>query len=225
MNYTELVDHTDFMHIESEIKKIKKNDIPVISLCGSTRFEDDFKFLSVNLEPFSIILSPRIFLNGSSNDPIQVDVRRHFNETMSENIKLSYLKSLSKNMKQKIDMSDAVIIVNRDWYIGDSTREEIKYAEEKGIPVFYLFGNRAPLYKVGDSLDIEFEDRFYGITTGTLMVTEIYSEVRRSDILSAPATVTHNYKLKGDVRYQKGRIESIDEWFQSSDGKLVKSVI
>ena len=39
---------------------------------------------------------------------------------------------------RKIDMSDELFIINKDGYIGDSTRNEIEYAEKQGKPVFYL---------------------------------------------------------------------------------------
>lgn len=40
--------------------------------------------------------------------------------------------------KQKIDMSDEIIVINIDGYIGESTRNEINYAKEKGKKVKYL---------------------------------------------------------------------------------------
>lgn len=40
--------------------------------------------------------------------------------------------------KQKIDMSDEIIVINIDGYIGESTRNEINYAKEKGKKVNYL---------------------------------------------------------------------------------------
>ncbi len=36
---------------------------------------------------------------------------------------------------KKIDMSDEVFVVNFDGYIGESTRNEIKYAENLGKPI------------------------------------------------------------------------------------------
>lgn len=40
--------------------------------------------------------------------------------------------------KQKIDMADTVFVINRDGYIGESTRSEIEYAKERRIPVMYM---------------------------------------------------------------------------------------
>jgi hypothetical protein len=38
---------------------------------------------------------------------------------------------------RKIDLADEIFVVNKEFYIGDSTRNEIKYAESKGLPVRY----------------------------------------------------------------------------------------
>lgn len=40
--------------------------------------------------------------------------------------------------KRKIDMADAIFVINVGGYIGDSTRSEILYAAEKGMPIRYL---------------------------------------------------------------------------------------
>ena len=40
--------------------------------------------------------------------------------------------------KRKIDMADEIFVINVDGYIGESTRSEINYAMEKGMPVRYL---------------------------------------------------------------------------------------
>lgn len=44
---------------------------------------------------------------------------------------------LAKMHKQKIAMSDLVIIVNVRGYLGESTKEEIRYAQEKAKKVIY----------------------------------------------------------------------------------------
>ena len=40
--------------------------------------------------------------------------------------------------KRKIDMADEIFVINVGGYIGDSTRSEIKYAQETGKVVKYL---------------------------------------------------------------------------------------
>lgn len=39
--------------------------------------------------------------------------------------------------KKKIDISDAIYVVNIDGYIGSSTRSEIEYAKNNGKEVIY----------------------------------------------------------------------------------------
>ena len=39
---------------------------------------------------------------------------------------------------RKIDLCDEVFVINRDGYIGESTRNEIEYAQKLGKPVKYL---------------------------------------------------------------------------------------
>lgn len=41
--------------------------------------------------------------------------------------------------KCKIDMSDSILVINRDDYIGESTRSEIEYAVQAGKRVSYMF--------------------------------------------------------------------------------------
>lgn len=43
----------------------------------------------------------------------------------------------------KIGLSDYVIIINVDGYIGDATYDEIDFANEVDIPVYYLEENNA----------------------------------------------------------------------------------
>jgi len=50
----------------------------------------------------------------------------------------SELEILSKMHYQRIDMSDAVYIVNVDGYIGEATRSEMEYALAKGKEVLVL---------------------------------------------------------------------------------------
>ena len=40
--------------------------------------------------------------------------------------------------KCKIDMADAIYVINVDGYIGSSTRSEIEYAKQKGKKILYL---------------------------------------------------------------------------------------
>ncbi|MFA5302367.1 MAG: hypothetical protein WC395_06755, partial [Bacteroidales bacterium] len=48
-------------------------------------------------------------------------------------------KEMLDNMhKRKIDLAQAIYVINRDGYIGGSTRSEIEYAKAAGKEIFYM---------------------------------------------------------------------------------------
>ena len=52
---------------------------------------------------------------------------------------LTQTKEMLDDMhKRKIDMADEIFVINKNGYIGDSTRSEITYAMEHGKTVKYL---------------------------------------------------------------------------------------
>lgn len=95
----------------------------VITLCGSTRFKDEFIRAQKDLTlQGNIVVSVGLF--GHSGD----------NEVWSDQTK----EMLDDMHKRKIDMADEIFVINVDGYIGDSTASEIAYAESCGKPVKYL---------------------------------------------------------------------------------------
>lgn len=95
----------------------------VVTLCGSTRFRDDFirEQKRLTLEG-CIVISVGLF--GHAGD----------DEVWTEGTK----EMLDDMHKRKIDMADEIYVINRDGYIGASTRSEIEYAKAKGMPVAYM---------------------------------------------------------------------------------------
>lgn len=95
----------------------------VITLCGSTKFKDDFirEQKRLSLEG-NIIISVGMF--GHSGD----------NEVWDNDTK----KMLDDMHKRKIDMSDEIFVINKDGYIGSSTKSEIEYAIAHGKKVNYM---------------------------------------------------------------------------------------
>ena len=49
-----------------------------------------------------------------------------------------FKQKLNLMHRQKIDMSDEIFVINKDGYIGESTRAEIEYAKRKGKKISYL---------------------------------------------------------------------------------------
>ena len=102
----------------------------VITLCGSTRFKDDFMRVQKELTlKGNIVISVGLF--GHSGDDEVWD-------GMDEGT-LSKTKEMLDDMhKRKIDMADEIFVINVGGYIGDSTRSEIEYAINNGKKVNYL---------------------------------------------------------------------------------------
>ena len=102
----------------------------VVTLCGSTRFKDEFMQVQKKLTlEGCIVISVGLF--GHSGD-------EEVWEGMSEDTLTSTKIMLDDMHKRKIDMADEIFVINKNGYIGDSTRSEIAYAESHGKPVKYL---------------------------------------------------------------------------------------
>ena len=99
---------------------------PVITLCGSTRFKVQFLEVQKRLTlEGNIVISVGLF--GHSGD----------DEVWTEGTK----EMLDDMHKRKIDMADAIYVINVGGYIGESTRSEIEYAKRNGKEVRYLEGS------------------------------------------------------------------------------------
>ena len=94
----------------------------IVCLCGSTRFKKEYEqaTLDYTLRGY-IVLSVGCFSHADKY-------------VLSEQQKIE----LDKLHLRKIDLADEVFIVNKNGYIGDSTRYEILYAKDCDILVKYL---------------------------------------------------------------------------------------
>ncbi len=95
----------------------------VITLCGSTKFKDDFlrEQKRLTLEG-NIILTVGLF--GHSGDT----------EVWNDGVK----EMMDDMHKRRIDMSDEIFVINKNGYIGSSTKSEIEYAVKAGKKVNYM---------------------------------------------------------------------------------------
>ena len=94
-----------------------------ITLCGSTKFKDEFLIEQKRLTlEGNIVISVGLF--GHSGD----------DEVWTENIK----KMLDDMHKRKIDMADEIFVINKNGYIGSSTKSEIEYALKTNKKVNYM---------------------------------------------------------------------------------------
>lgn len=102
----------------------------VITLCGSTRFKDEFMREQKRLTlDGNIVISVGLF--GHSGD-------QEVWEGMSEDTLTKTKEMLDDMHKRKIDMADEIFVINVGGYIGSSTRSEIEYAQAHGKIVKYL---------------------------------------------------------------------------------------
>lgn len=94
----------------------------VITLCGSTKFKNQFieQQRKLTLEG-NIVISVGMF-GHADNEPITEDIK-----TMLDEMHF-----------RKIDLADEIFVINKGGYIGFSTNREIEYAKSTGKVVNYL---------------------------------------------------------------------------------------
>ena len=99
------------------------NGFKVITLCGSTKFKDQFfeQQKRLTLEG-NIVISVGLF--GHSGDK----------EVWTEGTK----EMLDKMHLSKIDLADEIFVINVNKYIGESTKREIEYAKTTGKTITFL---------------------------------------------------------------------------------------
>lgn len=99
-------------------------DMPtIITLCGSTRFRDEFIEVNRNL-------------TLAGNIVISVGLFGHHEELFDMNSRTKIM--LDELHKRKIDLADDIFVVNVGGYIGQSTQAEIQYAITHGKRVHFL---------------------------------------------------------------------------------------
>ena len=93
---------------------------PIITLCGSTKFKDEFFEVQkrLTLDGY-IVISVGLF--GHSGDDL-----------------LGKKEMLDDMHKRKIDLAEEIFVINKNGYIGSSTKSEIEYAMAHGKKINYL---------------------------------------------------------------------------------------
>ena len=124
----------------------------VVTLCGSTKFKEEFievqKYLTL---AGNIVISVGLFSHSGDN------------EVWTDNVK----EMLDDMHKRKIDMADEIFVINVNGYIGESTQNEIDYAQATGKKVKYLYAcKRCKSFVGGGDWDLcckeEHEDYPFG---------------------------------------------------------------
>ena len=93
----------------------------VVTICGSVKFWDKIQEMSERLE--------------LENGFVVIGIIPH---VMDRDLTDSEKDLLGELHREKIDISDAIYVVNVDGYIGESVKSEIGYAKDKGKEVIYL---------------------------------------------------------------------------------------
>lgn len=93
----------------------------VITLCGSTKFKDQFE-------------KANAYLTLQGNAVISLGF---FEQSEGIEITKEQEELFAKIHLKKIDLADEIFIIDVGGYIGSSTRNEIEYATKAGKPVRY----------------------------------------------------------------------------------------
>ena len=102
----------------------------VITLCGSTRFKDEYMEVQKRLTlAGNIVISVGLFGHSGDNEVW---------ENMDEGTLTRTKEMLDDMHKRKIDMADEIYVINVGGYIGSSTQSEIDYAKAVGKPIRLL---------------------------------------------------------------------------------------
>ena len=102
----------------------------VITLCGSTKFKNEFMEVQKELTlKGNIVISVGLFGHSGDNEVW---------ENMEEGTLTKTKEMLDDMHKRKIDLSDEIFVINKNGYIGESTKSEIEYALSTGKKVNYL---------------------------------------------------------------------------------------
>ncbi len=92
----------------------------VITLCGSLKFQKEM-----------MEIAEKMALEGNCILTPVYPITKNLEKTEEQ------LKALKKAHFKRIELSDAILVVNVDNYIGDSTKLEIEHAKKLGKEIMY----------------------------------------------------------------------------------------
>lgn len=100
----------------------------IITLCGSTKFKEQFE-------------QANAFLTLQGNIVISL---AFFEQSEGFEITEQQAELLGNLHFRKIDISDEIFVIDVNGYIGSSTKREIEYAQEKGKRIRYYSNDVIP---------------------------------------------------------------------------------
>lgn len=92
----------------------------VITLCGSLKFQKEM-----------MEIAEKMALEGNCILTPVYPITKNLEKTEKQ------LKALKEAHFKRIELSDAILVVNVDNYIGDSTKLEIEHAKKLGKEIMY----------------------------------------------------------------------------------------
>ena len=92
----------------------------IITLCGSLKFQKEM-----------MIIAEKTALEGNCILTPVYPIIENCERTDEQ------LKKLKKAHFKRIELSDAILVINKNNYIGDSTKLEIEYAKKLGKEIMY----------------------------------------------------------------------------------------
>ena len=93
----------------------------VITICGSYKFKKEM-----------INIAEKLTLEGNC-----VLMPNELSRNSKDDYTLEEALMIDKMHKEKIKLSDAIVVVNVDGYIGSSTKNEIEYAKSLNKEIIY----------------------------------------------------------------------------------------
>lgn len=93
----------------------------IITLCGSLKFKKEM-----------MIVAEKMALKGNCILTPVYSVLENYERTDEQ------LKKLKEAHFKRIELSDAILVINKDKYIGKSTNLEIEHARKLGKEIVYL---------------------------------------------------------------------------------------
>lgn len=93
----------------------------IITLCGSLKFQKEM-----------MIVAEKLVLEGNCVLTPVYPILENLEKTEEQ------LEKLKEAHFKRIELSDSVYVINKDNYIGKSTKSEIEYAKKLGKEIIYL---------------------------------------------------------------------------------------
>lgn len=121
---TDQLDQVLHMVYDTLALDLKKNAMKhrplVVCLCGSTKFREEYRstFAKLTIEGHIVLT-----VGCLKGDPEWGTAPK---------------EQLDELHKRKIDLADAIFVIDVDNYIGESTASEIAYAKEVGRAIYYM---------------------------------------------------------------------------------------